>query len=335
MYRKNSIWLTSERHRRSRELSESFGAELYELLESDNQIQNRLLRYLFISFKTFVILFLTRPKLVFVQNPSVFLAALVCFLSNILGFKVIVDRHSNFKLSYSGRKELKWFLFRFLSNYTLKKANITIVTNFFLAKVVKKIGGTPFVLEDKLPDIRGANWIKLEGRYSIVVITTFSNDEPIEALISAALRLPDDCIVFFTGRAEKYIPAERKKLLGKKNIRFTGFLPDRIYQSYIKSADLVIVLTTQEHLLNCGAYEAVALEKPLIISNTETLKNYFREGVIYTDPDSESILNTIVYGISNKEQLGEKVAKIKTELSREWQRKAQSLIESINSLSTQ
>jgi len=326
------IWLASERHRRSRELSQFFGAELFELLDSDNQIPNRIIRYAFIFFKASLILLTKRPKLLFVQNPSIFLTAMICFLSNLFRYSILVDRHSNFKLSYTGTKKLKWYLFKLVSDYTLKKARITIVTNLFLAEIVEKKGGVPFVLEDKLPTLSEANSIELEGKYSIVVISTFSNDEPIEALIGAALELPEDWMIFFTGCAEKYIDPDRKKKLERRNIRFLGFVPENTYQSLIKSADLVAVLTTEEYLLNCGAYEAVSLEKALIVSDTETMKRYFRKGVVYTAPYSENILKSIIYGIENRERLQKEAAELKVELSEEWRENAQVLIGLINSM---
>jgi glycosyltransferase involved in cell wall biosynthesis len=58
------------------------------------------------------------------------------------------------------------------------------------------------------------------------------------------------------------------------NVTFTGFLADPDYVALLGRADVVIVLTSDDDLLNCGAYEALALDKPLILSDTKAIREY-------------------------------------------------------------
>ena len=295
----DKIWLVSEKHRRSTELAKAFGVELCEILSSDSQIPIVFARYSFIACKAFGFLLRKRPNVVFVQNPSVFLTLVVCGLRRFFGYKLIVDRHSNFKLKFADCKDLKWKLFHIVSNYTLRSADLTIVTNDFLADYVKDKGGKSFILPDKLPKLDLAKSTDMDGEFNIIVVCTFSEDEPIEELIGAAFLLPKKWVMYFTGNEKKSISAERKKELERGNIRFTGFVPDLKYQSLLLSADIVVALTTEEYLLTCGAYEAISLGKALVVSNTKTIRNYFCRGVIYTDPTSESIAVAIKNGLSD------------------------------------
>jgi hypothetical protein len=48
----------------------------------------------------------------------------------------------------------------------------------------------------------------------------------------------------------------------------------------MRSVDATIVLSERENCLLCGAYETVASEKPMILSNKEALRNYFDKGAI-------------------------------------------------------
>lgn len=312
------IWLVSEKHRRSSELCMAFEADLCEILSSDNQIPIRGARYVFVFFKTISVLLSKRPKVVFVQNPSLFLTAMVCGLRGIFKYRLIVDRHSNFKLKFVNSKRLKWKLFYSVSDFTIRCADLTIVTNQFLAELVEAKNGNSFVLPDKLPQLDLAKKIVLDGQKNIVVVCTFSEDEPIEELIDAALLLPKEWVVHFTGNEKKAISAKRKKELEKRNIKFTGFIPEKAYQSLLCSADLLVVLTTEEYLLTCGAYEAISLGKALVVSKTKTIKSYFRKGVIYTNPDPESIVLAIKHGISNLKFFENEILSFREELFLEW-----------------
>src|SRR5690606_19499272 len=139
------------------------------------------------------------------QNPSIVLAALLCFLKP-LGYKLIIDRHSNFKLYTLSIKSFKWRAFHFLSRYTLKKADLTIVTNKYLADLVIDLGGRSFVLPDKLPALdKHANKV-LGGVYKLVFVCTYSADEPVLEVFEALRYLGEDYQLYVTGNFRKWRP---------------------------------------------------------------------------------------------------------------------------------
>jgi hypothetical protein len=67
-----------------------------------------------------------------------------------------------------------------------------------------------------------------------------------------------------------------------------------------------------------GAYEALAVEKPLITSNWTTLKDYFNKGTIYVDNSAAEITNAIQTAQNKKEQLMKEIHQLKLEKTKEW-----------------
>ena len=59
------------------------------------------------------------------------------------------------------------------------------------------------------------------------------------------------------------------------NIKLTGYLPEPEYLSLLNACDLVLDLTTRDHCLVCGAYEAVSFNKPFVLSNNQATQGLF------------------------------------------------------------
>jgi len=325
-----TIWITWERQRRSIELANAVGAKLFVLAESSSVISSRLLRYVWLSFKTFRVLLRESPSVVFAQNPSIFLAALLSTVKDVFGFKLIVDRHSNFK--FDKTKGLKWKTFHLFSRYTIRRADLTIVTNEYLAGVVESAGGRPFVLQDKLPDLHLAQERRLEAA-TLVLVSGFGADEPILEVLEAARSLPDGWQLLITGNSKRFLETRLNGCKVPDNVSFCGFLSEEDYQSTLRSADLLMVLTKNDHTLTCGAYEAVALGKPSVLSNTEAIRGYFTKGAEYCDPSPESISGACLRAIENREQLAQQSVLLRSELQRSWPRTFAGLIEYVSGLS--
>ena len=67
------------------------------------------------------------------------------------------------------------------------------------------------------------------------------------------------------------------------NVHFTGFLADEDYWQLLRSADAIIDLTSKADCLVCGAYEALALGKPMLLSDNTASRELFGEGAVLTD----------------------------------------------------
>ena len=57
----------------------------------------------------------------------------------------------------------------------------------------------------------------------------------------------------------------------------------------MNSVDATIDLTTRENCLVCGAYESLAAGKPMILSKTRALMNYFSQAAVYVEHTAEDL----------------------------------------------
>jgi hypothetical protein len=317
----DKIWISWERQRRTVELSAFFEADLH-LIIYDGHF---LVRYLKSSFTTLLVLLKERPKILFVQNPSIVLALVAVLLKYLFGYLLVVDRHTNFKFDKRKSNKLKWKLFWCLSNFTLRHADYTIVTNQPLQKIINHIGAHGLVLQDSFPDMATDTDYPLvsENNKNAVFVCTYADDEPVDEVIEAFTRLGDGYSLYMTGNWKKKwnnlddLPA---------NIIATGFLSEDEYKALMKSVDLVIVFTTNDYTLTCGAYEALSLKKPALLSKKKALINYFGDSCKYCDEQSvDSIMEGVGSAFSddwvNSVARNDRIAL----LDRAWNERAESL----------
>jgi glycosyltransferase involved in cell wall biosynthesis len=313
--KKKAIWIAWERHRRSIELAKAFNAKLF-VLETTH---NRLIKYTYLSVRTLSLIIREKPLIIFVQNPSIILATLLCIFKNFLNYQLITDRHSNFKLNTLNNRKLKWKLFHIFSKYSIRNADLTIITNGYLCDIVTLWGGHGFVLQDKIPNLNFGEKIKLKGKKNIVFVSTFSEDEPIIEVGGAAGLINNNWTIYITGNGDKYTHLDNLLLNLPNNVILTGYISEKEYQSLLLSADLLIVLTTMKHTLTCGAYEGIALLKPMILSDTIVIREYFNKGVVYTKPNSCAIANAISDSFLNESKLAKDIKTLRNELLLDWE----------------
>lgn len=292
----DKLWITWEKQRRSTVLSREFGAELH-IITAESR---GYFRYFMPALRTILLLLKNKPKYVFCQNPSIVLAALICFLKPAFNYLTIVDRHTNFKLAEKLSNNPKWIAFRCLSNYSLKRSDYTIVTNKYLKLLCKDICKKTFILPDKIPSFEDIDTIpdvqQASSDISGLFICTFSDDEPFELVIEAA-RLVPHIEIKITGNYRKSLTSLQVEQL-PKNVVLLGYVSDEEYFRQIQASNFTIVLTKNEFTLNCGAYESLAARKPMLLSDTKTIRSYFTFGALYIDPDS---LESIRFGIESIE----------------------------------
>lgn len=307
------LFITWTDHRRSKNLAPEFGAD-YVCLESDMPY---LMRVIVLSFRTTLLLLWLRPAVVIAQNPSLALAVLCCALKPLLGYVLACDRHSNFKLDSLNSASPKMRLFHFLSRWSLRKTDVTFVTNENLRQWVEQWGGRGVVLPDRLPRLEiGESWL-YSGTvpFVAVFIASYDDDEPLAEVLEAVRQVSDLFYLYVTGN---YKRAGIMPSTCDKNINFTGFLSDEIYVALLARADLIIVLTSEQDLLNCGAYEAVVLGKPMLLSNSEAIRTYFDSGAIYVDNSTKEICEALKLFPIRQWQLKIEVQELRDRLERDW-----------------
>jgi glycosyltransferase involved in cell wall biosynthesis len=266
-----AIALTWFEHRRIRELCAGLEFELVVM----STARRGLLRYLLLAARTVALLGRRRPSVLLVQNPSLVLTTLAVTARSVLGFRLIMDAHNEAVIPFVNRQ--RWI--SRLSQWLIRRADLTIVTNRQLAELVQRQGGRPFILPDRVPIPPPVSARSLGRGFNLVLIATFASDEPIAEVFEAVRGT--DVVLYVTGNHHNL--DKRAAVNVPPNVRFTGFLPEHDYWSLLQSADGIVDLTLVADCLVCGAYEALGLGKPMLLSNNSASVELFGDCAVFTD----------------------------------------------------
>lgn len=320
----NRVWITWETQRRSYELAKILNCKFY-LFEYEG-----VLRYLRSIVNTLRVFANKSTNIIFVQNPSMVLATLACIYRIITKKKVIVDRHTTFRLDKKNDYGLGYLIFSLLNNFTIKKADLTIVTNNHLASIVEQMKGKAYILPDKLPDLLQTEHVGLKKGFNLLLITSYGEDEPIqEALIAAEKMMNHELRLYISGNCNKLKDTIKQK--ASSNVFFTGYLKENDYINLVFAVDAIMVLTTANSCMLCGCYEAVAARKPLITSDKKVLQEYFK-GSVFVDNTSEGIVSGIKDLMINYNKYANNAVHLKDNINKEWQHSFNELEEVIKAI---
>lgn len=321
---KNCIWIAWEQHRRNQSICHRTNIPLVEIEISCA----KLARYPILLAKTLVAVSHHRPKVLVVQNPSIFLASFAIVWGKLHRRCAIVDAH-NVGIYFEHDNFFIKKIGQWLNHLIMKNAAMVIVTNIELAKYVNQKGGNAFILPDPFPYFERYDLLKLRGKRNILYICTFSKDEPYKEMFEAAERLSEDIVIYVTGKHHSgQLPQQLPQ-----NLILTGFLPEQEYINILFSVDLVVDLTIRENCLLCGAYEAIGAGKPQVLTNKRILREYFGNAAIYTDNSPEDISQKINIALMEPEKFLENIRTIKKHRENEWERKKNSFQKIINECS--
>ncbi len=321
----NRIWITWEYHRRSRSLSKALKCELEEVLYPD---KTRIIRYVHCALSTCRLLWRTDARVIFAQNPSIVLALLVVIYGRFSGKKSVIDCHNSGLFPADGTYPiLNWIAARIPRQSTL-----TIVTNERLSQRVRQLGGRSFVLPDPIPQFDPEVRVNLEGTFKLFFVCTFANDEPFLQVFEAAKLLGSDFRIYVSGDYHKKTDVRPETLAN--NVHLTGYLSNKDYMATLNGCDAVIDLTYRKDCLVCGAYEAIAAEKPLLLSLDSTAQLLFNKGALFTDNSAIDISRKIKRLRRDCESLSHDIRRLKAAMVAAEQPLYSSLIDLLSTLDT-
>jgi len=255
------------------------------------------LKYLIQSWQTLKLLWREKPQVVLVMVPPIFAVLPVYFYCKITGSRFATDNHT------AGFTMKRWQRLKFLHGWLEKRAACNIVTNEKLRQW-QQTWGVPLEKVFLIGDLP-ARFSKIEtppflsqngasksrnGFFAITAVCSFNSDEPLDNILQAAAALPE--INFYcTGKLQD-APAG---LLNRKpqNVTFTDFLSVPHYAGLLKESHGVMVLTTRDHTMQRGAYEAMALGTPIITSDWPILRKTFANGSLFVDNSPQSIVQAV------------------------------------------
>lgn len=303
--------------RRSDLLAHHLGASMHHIYHGRRgSILHAPGRYLSQGRETWSVLTQERPDVVLVQNPPIFCALLACLYARRHRVRFVIDSHT---AAFTSRK---WAWSLGLHRMLSRCAAATIVHNHAQAKIVGK-WGCPFCVMGFIPgDYPVGEPYPFDGRFRVAVVNTFSEDEPLDAVLAAAAGLPG---VEFCVTGDERRAAPRLLAVKPDNCSFTGYLPYDRYVSLLRGSDFVMDLTTRDNCLLAGAFEAVCIGTPLIVSDWPTLRNYFPLGTVYVANSAEAIRAGVERAQRDQPALRAEFRRLQEQLHADWQESFQAL----------
>ncbi len=239
----------------------------------------RIFDYVIKSIKTLGYLFKYKPNVVWIQLTPTFLLNILLLYKRFFNNNVVIvsDCHNGVFVG-------KWK--KYFSSDLLNKSNIILVHNTVIRDIAINMGLDPsktIILGDK-PAEKSINFIPLQQKEyakQVLMPCGFSKDEPLEVVFEAAKLIPDITILI-SGPKERGVSLfdYSKK---PENVHLIGYLSLQDFETIFLQSDLILGLTTYDHIQLSVANEAVGMEQPMVLSNTTLLCEMFNKGVIHVE----------------------------------------------------
>ncbi|MEQ9546534.1 MAG: hypothetical protein RIK85_11065 [Marinobacter sp.] len=286
-------------------MAKIFSADYYEFSLSRS---NYLLRLLINSVSTFKV-FRKNYSVIFVQNPSMALAGLAVFLNTIFGKKLVVDAHNAGILPFDGRFKLLIVI----NNFILRHADLVIVSNKSLCTGLQRVGVRSVAMPDPLPEVNfPIETIVQSEKMDVFIICSWSDDEPIDLYFAIARRFPD-LKIGISGKFTKWV--KYRAVSNPDNLTLLGFVAEADYFKHLSDSRIIIDLTTRNDCLVCGAYEAISVGVPIIVSDTDVNREIFSKGVVYTKCNECSLVEALKFALANEVELRSDVSALRHTLT--------------------
>lgn len=265
------------------------------------------LKYLLQAVATFRQLRRDQPHLILVASPPVVAVLCVWLYCRIAGARYIIDAHTGVFDDH------RWTWLLPLTRALSRQAVATIVTNSHLQKQVESWNARALVIGDVPIDFAKVPATELGPGKHVAVVNTFSQDEPLDNIVAAARMVPNVSF-HITGDPTHSRSSWSDSL--PPNARFTGWLTDDEYVALLSAVDVVMCLTTNDHTMQRGAYEAMALEKPVITSSWDVLRETFYDGTIHVANKPDDIAAAILRALAESPELARGMSRLRRERRR-------------------
>jgi glycosyltransferase involved in cell wall biosynthesis len=278
-------------------------------------------KYLWQAVATFKILHRERAEVAFAMTPPVFAGFTLYLYALFRPLRYVVDVHTAALLMPRWRR-LQW-----LQAFVCRHAATTLVTNDHLGDLVKGGGGHTTIVRD-VPVIypRSQRFAK-PAQFTVAVICSFNYDEPIAEILRAAAALPE-VQFFFTGDYRRLAPEVRQ--LQSSNVSFTGYMSDADYGSLISDAHAVMSLTTRDHTMLRGAYEAIYHGTPVIVSKWPLLCDAFDAGAVHVQAQADDITHGIQRIQQDIDRFKREAGELRLKKLAAWERTKEAILDRLS-----
>jgi hypothetical protein len=287
--------------------------------------KNAIIRHSFSTLWTIYILLKERPKVIFIQLSFMLLNIIALYKILTLGRTIIVaDCHT--KALRRKAKGPLFYIFWPIKKATFKLVNISIVSNVGMEKDIKELHDNYLMIPDKIPEIEQLRNNNSEKYF--VYVSSFAVDEPFDEIFEVVKKIPNEIKLYWTGKIPKNISIPENK---PSNLIFTDYISFEEYYQLISNASAILALTTEDDCLQSGAYEALAVQTPMVLTDSAALRTYFGNSALYTNHSPDEIAEKLILTLNNKENLIKNSQEVKKLRDDEYNIIVKKLISEINS----
>lgn len=270
------------------------------------------LKYIPQCLKTWRVLAAQRPSAVYVFISPVFAALSVYLYCLFARIPFIMDIGGQAFISR------KWAWSIPLVRFLARRAAVNIIDQDIFKALLDSWSVNSVMLE-RPPYARSINAVAppLQAEsFTLTFISTFAPDEPIEAVLGAAQKIPDArfFVLGDTGLAKK-----KWLTTAPANVTFTGYLRGDDYWKVLHSSQALLALTTDANSLLSAAVEGMAMGKPLILSRQPALTNYFHKGAVFVDNSVQNMTQAILDVRQNQEKYTCQIQELALEKRARWE----------------
>ncbi len=299
-------------HGRSERLAELLGIEpVYVAVGRTGRRWTAPVRYVRQAVRTVRLLRRRRPDLVVAMGPPLALGVLCALVHR---GALVLDAHTGAVLRKGRVRPLFLRLARHVDV-------VVVASEGLAARLEREHAVAAIPVHDPVPVTAGRGGQSPVDARTVVFPAGWRPDEPIDALLDAARRLPDVEIVI-TGRppAGQQVPA---------NVRLVGFVDDDEYEALLAGAGAVLALTTRSLTMQRAGYEAMAWCRPLVASDTDVLREFFTGGTVFATATGPSIAAAIAEALDRSGELAAEMADLRAHRMAEDERAIAELREAI------
>lgn len=283
-----------------------------------------LVRYVLSAIGTVGYLLVRRPRVVVVTNPPIFAALVAYCCARVLGASVVMDSHPG---GFGVQGDRVAARVQRLHRWLVSRVALVLVTDDTWSDKVRSWGGTATVVHEA-----PADWDcpapERHERPAVLVVGRFAADEPVDAVLEAARRLPT-CDFALTGDPTSCPTPVRQSAPG--NVTFVGFLDPARYRAAVADTDVVVTLTTEPTSVMRAAYEAVYARRPLVVSDWPVGRELFPLAV-HAANDEDGLASAIGSLLADYERHARSVDEARRLQLVRWHVQRKALVEAIERL---
>lgn len=252
------------------------------------------LRYILDGVRTWRLLAQHRPGAVLVASPPAFAVLVAWWWCRRHPCRLVVECHTT---AFHGWK-WRWSLP--LHRLVAKTATAILVHVDEDKAAFRSLRAPVLLVPSHLPDVSAARPQPSPAGPRVVVAGSLDSNEPVAVVVEAA-RLMPDVELWLTGDTSR-VPASVVSA-APSNVHFTGWLEYSKFLGELLAADIVAVFSTDRRVMNCAAFEAIGLGRPLVLSDFPGLRQQFGSAAIFTPNEPRAMADALRRALLQREEL--------------------------------